>query len=75
MIDGEPHGHFHPQRGLLQGDPLSTYLFLLCVEGLHSLIQQAKLSSALKGVSVSRSGPEVTYMFFADDSLLFARSD
>ena len=75
MINGEPHGHFHLQRGLWQGDPLSPYLFLLCAEGLHSLIKQAELSGDLKGVSISRSGPKVSHLFFADDSLLFARAD
>ena len=75
MINGEPHGHFHPQRGLRQGDPLSPYLFLLCAEGLHSLIKQAELSGAIKGVSINQFGPKVTHLFFANDSLLFARAD
>ena len=52
MINGAPHGLFHPQRGLRQGDPLSPYFFLLCVEGLHSLIQQAEECGAIKGVSL-----------------------
>ena len=74
LVNGESHGYFKPNRGLWQGDPLSPYLFLLCAEGLHSLIQQAKLSGSIKGVSLSSASPKVSHLFFADDSLLFCRA-
>ena len=75
LINGVPHGLIHPQRGLRQGDPLSPYLFILCAEGLHSLIQQAADNGAITGVSLCREGPKVTHLFFADDSLLFCRAN
>ena len=52
MVNGEPHGLFHPNRGLRQGDPLSPYLFLLCAEGLHSLIKQVENYGAIRRVSL-----------------------
>ena len=52
LINGVPHGLIHPQRGLRQGDRLSPYLFLLCTEGLHALIQQAAKNGAITGVSL-----------------------
>ena len=41
LVNGEPKGMITPSRGILQGDPLSPFLFLLCTEGLHGLISQA----------------------------------
>jgi hypothetical protein len=74
LINGEPHGYIKPSRGLCQGNPLSPYLFLLCAEGLYSLLQRAKNAGNIHGVSISRSGSKLTHLFFADDSLLFCKA-
>lgn len=72
-INGELHGTIFPQRGLLKGDPLSSYLFIICSEGLSSLIHQAHCRCHLLGVKVSQRGPTITHLLFADDSLLFCK--
>ena len=56
-INGVPYGLITPTRGLRQGDPLSPYLFLLCVEGLSSLIKRAALEQRVHGISICRRGP------------------
>lgn len=41
LINGEPSQVIQPSGGIRQGDLLSPYLFLLCMEGLHCLMYQA----------------------------------
>ena len=51
LVNGEPKGLITPTRGLRQGDPLSPYLFLFCVEGLNAILNQASESGDIHGFS------------------------
>ena len=72
-INGKPKGHIIPSRGIRQGDPLSPYLFLLCTEGLYTLIKREVENGSLGGVAVCHRGPKISHLFFANDSLIFCR--
>ena len=39
LINGESKGFVQPSSGIKQGDLLSPYLFLLCVEGLLGMMK------------------------------------
>ena len=71
LLNGDPTGYIKPSRGIRQGDPLSPYLFLLCVEGLSALLRQAGREQRVNGVSICRGGPKISHLLFADDSLFF----
>ena len=74
LINGKPKGMIVPTRGIRQGDPLSPFLFLLCIEGLNGLISQAANRGDIKGYALCRNSPRLRYLLFADDSLLFCRA-
>lgn len=59
LWNGEHSLDFTPFRGIHQGDPVSPYLFVLCMEQLSYIIQDA------------RNGTKLSHIFFADDMILF----
>lgn len=74
LVNGSPCGTITPTRGLRQGDPLSPYLFLLCGEGLSSLLANTENVGGIFGVPISTTGPKISHLFFADYGLIFCRA-
>lgn len=72
---GNFFGSITPTRGLRQGDPLSSYLFLICIEGLTALIKYFESRSLIKGVKVARSSPSISHLLFVDDSYIFCKAN
>lgn len=60
--------------GLSQGDPISPYLFVLCMERLAHRIQKQVEDGHWKALKASQYGLTISYLFFADDLLLLADS-
>lgn len=69
-MDDEVLGPIIPHRGLRQGDPLSSYLFIIGAEGLTSLINQKEREELLHDCTISKENPRISHLFFADDDFL-----
>ncbi|XP_021854688.2 uncharacterized protein [Spinacia oleracea] len=54
LVNGEPSRSFQPRCGLRQGDPLSPYLFVLCMEVLSAFLRQAESQRLIEGISIAR---------------------
>ena len=75
LFNGSKLESFNPSRGLRQGDPISPYIFILCMEFLSSLINKKCEEGKWVKVKASCSGPGFSHSFFADDLLLYAKAD
>lgn len=50
LINGQPFGHITPERGIKQGDPISTFLFVLCIEALIHILHQVESKRKISGI-------------------------
>lgn len=73
-LNGDSVGPIFPNRGLRQGDPLSPYLYLLCVEGLSKSMENKAANGEINGCRISQTAPAITHLLFADDSFLFFKA-
>lgn len=65
---------FQPTRGLRQKDPLIHFLFLICSERLLTLMNLNFHEGLLKGARTSRQGPQILYLLFVDDCVIFGNT-
>lgn len=69
-LNGELVGFFQGKKGLRQGDPISSSLFVIVMDILYKQLDQAALSH-LFVPHPKALDPLVTHLSFADDMLIF----
>lgn len=74
LWNGSKTPEFSPRRRLRQGEPLSPYLFVLCMERLGAMITEEVNRGQWIPIQVSTDGPQISHLFFADDVLLFGKA-
>lgn len=72
LVNGRMHGFFCGKRGLRKGDPLSPYLFTICLEMLSRSLKFAALSPDFN-YHPKCQPLGITHLAYADDILLLSR--
>lgn len=74
VINGELRGFFEGKRGLQQGDPLSPFLFVVCVEMMSRILGSVDEDTRFR-FHPKCDKLRLTHVCFADDLILFCRGD
>lgn len=64
LWNGRPTHQFFPMRGIRQGDPISPYIFVLCMERLTHIIKDAVNAKRWKTLKFGRNGTNLYRIFF-----------
>ena len=71
LVNGRPTRQFGLERGLRQGDSLSSFLFNVAVEGLSALFRKAEDLNMVRGAVIGCQVVHISHLQFADDTILF----
>ena len=78
LVNGSLAEFFWSSRGLRQGDPLSSMLFLVMMEVFNKMMKKAEGAGLLRGFRANGrrgGGVCVLHLLFADDMILFCDAD
>lgn len=74
LVNGSPTKESQLERGLRQGNPLSSVLFFIVAEGLSAMISRVVSLGKLKCVKVGRNEVEISHLQFADDTVVVSEA-
>ena len=77
LVNGSPCGFFKSSRGIRQGDPLSPLLFVILMEALSRMIDNASGAGLVSSFHVGREASDplrISHLLFADDTLIFCEA-
>lgn len=73
LWNGEVTQSFKLTRGIRQGGPLFSYIFVLCLERLTQLIDASVTSKHWKPLAILRD-LSISHLFYVDDVFLFGQA-
>ncbi|XP_018838443.2 uncharacterized protein LOC109004362 [Juglans regia] len=78
LINGCPTGFFSSSHNLRQGDPLSSFLFVISIEALSKMISAMVAHGFMARFSIgdpNRGIITLSHLHFTNDTLLFCEAD
>ncbi|GJV54206.1 putative RNA-directed DNA polymerase, eukaryota, reverse transcriptase zinc-binding domain protein [Tanacetum coccineum] len=72
LVNGSPTSEFSIKRGLRQGNPLSPFLFIMVMEGLHITMKNTVCLGLIRGDEIETLGHKISHLFFADDVVIIS---
>ncbi|XP_070007763.1 uncharacterized protein [Nicotiana sylvestris] len=75
LLNGQPHGFFRSTRGVKQGDPLSSALFILAEEALSRELNSLHNNLYFYGFGLPKWSPKINHLAYADDIIILSSSD
>lgn len=73
LINGQPKGFFKSTRGLKQGDPLSSTLFIIAAELMSRALNSLLEKQEFKAFGMPRDNPRLNHLAFMDDMIILCK--
>ncbi|XP_026459693.1 uncharacterized protein LOC113360397 [Papaver somniferum] len=75
LLNGSLGQKLSPTRGIRQEDPLSPYLFILCMEAISRYLSLAQRKGLIHGIKVTNDSPPINHLLFVDDCLILGNAN
>lgn len=73
LISGEPISFFKAKHGLIQGYPISPFLFIIMAKDLGKIAKKYRKLGQIEGVKPTRKFSLVLHHQFVDDTILISK--
>ncbi|XP_019423066.1 PREDICTED: uncharacterized protein LOC109332537 [Lupinus angustifolius] len=74
LVNVSPTKEFTMAHGLRQGDPISSFLFLIVAEGLSGIMRATVLKNIYTGHKVGKDEVSISHLQYTDDILLIGEN-
>ncbi|XP_060200381.1 uncharacterized protein LOC132628634 [Lycium barbarum] len=75
LFNGQASGFFHSIRGVKQGDPLSSALFILSPEVLSRALNFLFEDNSFRSYGMPKQSANLNHLAYADDTIIFSSAD